>query len=119
MSGPALSFDQLENDMGIPCNGYRRCTRQAMYIVHIHCVDDCKKPDQLDIHGDIIFFMCPACMSAAGWRVGEIIGEMYSDIPDNMADDTELMCGTCERRIMEIHDIFSAERLRDGRMHQM
>jgi DNA-directed RNA polymerase subunit RPC12/RpoP len=105
-------FEQLETDLGIPCDGYRRCTQQAIYIVHIHDLDDCA-------NGDNIFLMCQACTAASAWRIGEIIGEMYAQIPDDIESDAEIMCATCGRRILETHDIFSVERLRDGQMHQM
>lgn len=119
MTDSPLSFDRLENDLGITCDGYRRCTRQAVFIVHIHSIDNCKNHGQLDANGDTIFLMCPACTAAASWRIGEMIGELYAEIPDHVEGDAERACLTCGRRILETHDIFSVERLADGRMHQM
>jgi DNA-directed RNA polymerase subunit RPC12/RpoP len=113
----ATIFDELETDIGIPCYGYRRCTRQATYIVHIHAINDCRT--DTNVNGDVIFFMCPACTAACAWRMGQIIGEMYAQIPDEIEADAEIACRTCGRRILEVHDIFSVERIADGRMHTM
>jgi hypothetical protein len=125
-SVPPLNFNRLETDIGIPCNGYRRCTRQAIFIVRIHNVHECTNEGwpkfsarQLNPDGDSIFFLCHSCTAATVWRIGEMIGEMYGSLPDNIDSDAELACATCGRRILEIHDLISVERLRDGRMHQM
>jgi hypothetical protein len=60
---------------------------------------------------DGIYSLCPACTKATAYRVGQLIGEMYADLPDTSTELT-LACRTCGRRIMELHDVFMVEYLR-------
>lgn len=115
MSNPALNFNRLEREIGIPCWGYHRCNRKAAYIVRFHSLHNCQNRPECDDDGNIIFFMCQACTAAIAWRVGEIIGEMYADMPDDIEDDAEIACTSCGKRIMEISDVFSAEKLLKSR----
>jgi DNA-directed RNA polymerase subunit RPC12/RpoP len=111
MTDPAINFNHLEREFSIPCWGYRRCKRKAVYIVRFHSLHNCKDRPECDAGGNVIFFMCSACTAATAWQVGKIIGEMYADMPDDAEDGAEIACGSCGHRIMEVNDIFTAENL--------
>lgn len=103
-------FAALETDMALTCDGYKdRCTCQAVFIVKVHQIDQCKNPE-CDPLGNRSFILCPTCTALLARRTGELIGEMYTMLPDS--DDTvECRCDTCGIRVLEMHDVFTTERL--------
>jgi hypothetical protein len=97
---------QQQPKQNVACQGRRRCTKKAVYLIRLHPIDNCVGRDE------IVYRMCKACTFAAGWRVGEAIGGMYAQLPDDETEPIECICDTCGRRIMELHDVFEVERLK-------
>jgi hypothetical protein len=96
-------FEYLETDLGVICDR-RRCTRQAVFIVRIHQIDHCVT------ESDKFYLLCKACTDTASWRMGELIGTMYAQLPDS-TETVECLCDTCGKRIMEVDDVVTVERL--------
>lgn len=92
-------LSRLESEIGLVCER-RKCTRQAVYIVHVHAIDHCNRP-RLDVHGDRIFTLCPACTKVFG-----------QDVIDQLDDlGVSLHCKTCRRHVEKLHDVYTVESL--------
>jgi len=113
-------IDEIER-----CDARKACNRKAEFIVSIHIINDCKSwlenvPGAIRIvngkgltpWGDTVWLMCPADRDFVTRRLGVIVGEMYSDIPDDDVDEhTVPTCATCGRRIVGVDDVMTVEDL--------
>ena len=94
-----------ESELGVVCER-RKCTCQAMFIVHVHPIDHCNVP-RLDIHGDRIFALCPACTKLFAKDMMEQL-EWYRSTPPL---GVSLTCKTCGRHVSKLHDVYQVESL--------
>jgi hypothetical protein len=114
-----MTFPIDEIAMDLRCDARKRCNRKAVFIVSIHTVNDCAAAAvsgrELTPGGDTVWLMCPADLASATWRLGVLVGEMYSDIPDDDTDETVPTCSTCGRPIIGIDDVLTVADLIDIR----
>lgn len=106
---------QLDRQLVFTCEGQRKCTRVATHLVHIHVVSNCKRPRaNVDANGDAVYFMCPACKAAAELRLTEVLDDLFGDEDETAFEAIEsegIVCGTCDRMINGLEDIWQAEEL--------
>lgn len=88
-----------ENELGVVCER-RKCTRQATFVVHVHPIDHCNVP-RLDVHGDRIFTLCPACTKLFAKDAMELLDWL----------GVSLTCKTCGRHVAKLHDVYQVESL--------
>lgn len=90
---------------GMGCNAYRGCLNPAQYIVVIHVVHNCAKA------GDTIWMMCQFCRDTTLRRIGELVGEMFTVIPDGEPEETVPACEGCGRFIHDVDDLMTVQEL--------
>lgn len=100
------------DEFDLRCDARRECNRIAVSIVLIHNVHTCDV-DGLTPGGDSVWLMCPVDVTGATWRLGVLVGEMFSEIPDENTDETAVpTCETCGLLIGSVDDVLRVESLK-------
>jgi hypothetical protein len=81
---------------GITCQSGIGCTNRATYIVSLHAVDECNRP-QLDPFGNTVEILCIACL----WRAeAEAVLQV-----GRLGRHAAASCLTCGAPVTELSDI--------------